>query len=75
MAVIQTSSIECRCPGYTNTKTDCPPLALTTIPEGCSFFTQDFIIPVVNYFTFKMPITCPTSCSILKYGLFLNWLT
>ena len=57
MSIIQTSSGEYRCPGYTSIKSFNPPLALTTISEQCSIFTPDLIILAVNSFTSKTPLT------------------
>ena len=55
MSVIHSISIEYRYAGYTHSKTVKLPLALVTVVEGCSVLTPDFIIPVVNSFTLKIP--------------------
>ena len=34
-----------------------PPLAVIISPIGCSIFTTDFTIPVINPFTSNMPVT------------------
>ena len=57
MSVIKSSSIECRCPDYTDSKTVNPPLALRAIPKGCSIFTPDFLIVTLNTFTSKGLLT------------------
>ena len=57
MSVIHSSNVECRCSGFTNSKTVKLPLALITIQEEFYIFTIDFIIPAVNSFTSKVSIT------------------
>ena len=52
----QSSSRECTCPGYTNSKTFDPPLPLIIVPERCSNFRLYFTKPDVNSFTSKIPI-------------------
>ena len=48
-SIIKLSPTECKCPGYTDSKVINPPLVLKTIPEGCSIFKPDFIIPTVIF--------------------------
>ena len=57
MSIIKPSPTECRCLGFTDSNTVKSPLALITTPEGCSISTSDFLIPAVNSFTSKVPIT------------------
>ena len=69
MSVIKSSSIECRCPGYTDRKTVNQPLALITVLEGCFIFTPNFITLNANWFGNDNLIHLwinTTSCSILN---------
>ena len=43
IAVMKPRSTACRCPGYTDTKTINPPLAVITKTNGYSIFTPDFM--------------------------------
>ena len=52
MAIMQNSTVECKCSAYTVIRSITPPLAIIILPEGCSIFTM-------NSFTFKVPITIP----------------
>ena len=45
-----------------------PPLELITLPEGCSISLADFIIPVINSFTSRLP----TALWGYQYDPFLN---
>ena len=70
VAVIHSSSIELGGHCYTDRKPVSCPLALVTIPEGCSIFTLDFIILAVNAFTSKVP-TILWDINLIPLGIFL----
>ena len=50
MLVVKDSSIEHRCPRHIHEEMSSLPLAVITLPGGCSLFTPDFIIPAINTF-------------------------
>ena len=51
--VIKNTTMECWCPGYRDARTITLPLAVITLPEGYSIFTQGYIIPTLNTFYLK----------------------
>ena len=57
MYVIHSTFIKCRYPSNTDSNPVNVPLALLTRPEGCSLFTVDSMIPAVNSFISKIPLT------------------
>ena len=56
MAVIQNSTIEYRYPGYRDLRIIALLLLIIILPERSSIITRNFIIPVFNSITLKMPI-------------------
>ena len=57
LAVIKRHPIECRCPGNTENNISLPLLSMINLPEGCTIYFIDLIIPAVNSFSSKLPIT------------------
>ena len=57
LSVIERSPIECRCPRNRENNMISPLPAMINLPTGCTIYSTDFIIPAVNSFSSKLPIT------------------
>ena len=55
LAVIKRIPIECNVPE--TKKKLMPTLAMINLPKGCKIYSTDFIIPAVNSFSTKLPMT------------------